>query len=252
MDQTNRYASPLFHTGSNTAAQGTTIAETSRPETPTVFTRTEQSSEFFTVQESVREPADLAKIFSAHKNSAIHTLDLSASELKEAMWAYLLGHLNDRAAVNTLNLSYCGFELAASGKPGRLTQFGVFVRDLKAMPFNLIFRRCYMHFNAFNAIADRLKTDQVLQRLDLTENLLGLEGVQMLSSALQENSTLSEISLADNCLGAESVDVPANLVLNSKSLTKLDLSDNRFSPEDKAMLQQVNELRKGKPLVLVL
>jgi hypothetical protein len=251
MNPANHYASPRFESASNTLAHATS-AETPHADTPTVFTRAEQSSSFLTVTDRADEPPHLDRIFSTYKDSAIHTLNLSGSDLNGCMFIFLLTQLNSRPPVNTLNLSSCGFQLRNTDNRGRPVPFNMFMSGLKAMPSNLILRNCFIGSNAFRAIANRLKTDETLHSLDLANNYFVKEDVQLLAEALQENFTLSDISLAGSNLGTTSVDALVSLLLSSKSLERLDLSDSQFSPDDKARLQQANAFRTGKPLVLVL
>ena len=85
-------------------------------------------------------------------------------------------------------------------------------------------------------LAEALKTNTTLTKLDLSVNNFGAEGVAALAAALRTNTTLTKLDLSVNNLGAEGVAALAAALRTNTPLTELNLCGNNFGAEGVAAL----------------
>ena len=71
------------------------------------------------------------------------------------------------------------------------------------------------------AIAEALKTNSILQELNLGCNKIGPEGAQAIAEALKTNSSLQYLVLMFNKIGSEGVQALAEALKKNKTLHKL-------------------------------
>lgn len=234
-----RYVLSFFNTAQAPAA----------PAPPLMSVRTQQPSTFLSAKKVCDEPGHIDELFNLHESQHIHVVNLASSDMRGMMWTYLMEHLDKLPALITLNLTGCEIGRRPDITP---TIFGEFMTGLKAMPFNLILRKCFINSKCITPIAERLKVDRNLQTLDLAENCLSSMDIQLIVDALGHNRTLSSLNLSHNKLDTASVPALAKLLTNTRSLEKLNLSANAFSAADKATLEQANAVRAGAPIELML
>lgn len=216
---------------------------------PSVSVRIQQPPTFLMLGKACDEPDDINALFNTHQGQQIHVVNLASSDMRGMMWTYLMEHLNKLPALITLNLTGCEIGRRSDITP---TIFGEFMTGLKAMPFNLVLRKCFINSRCITPIAERIKVDRNLQVLDLAENCLNSADVQSVVDAMRHNRTLSSLNLSNNKLDTASVPALTALLTHSKSLEKLNLSANAFSTADKAALEQANAVRTGTPVELLL
>ncbi|CAF1527230.1 unnamed protein product [Adineta steineri] len=94
-------------------------------------------------------------------------------------------------------------------------------------------------------LADALKINQAITRLDLTRNNIGPQGAQHLADALKINQTLKILSLSDNTIGEEGACYLSDALKINKTLVTLHLHGNRINDKgaqcfaDMMMINQV-------------
>ncbi len=95
-------------------------------------------------------------------------------------------------------------------------------------------------------LAEMLKTNQTLRRLNLSENNIGDQGVQLLANALnRHNRTLIHLDLNSNKLESDStVDSLINMLNYNRSLEQLRVCNCNLSETSKMRLRDAAKLKQ--------
>lgn len=98
--------------------------------------------------------------------------------------------------------------------------------------------------------ASKCKENRGIEKLNLSDNKLGNEGVVYLSEALSVNNILKEIILKANDIGNEGAVALAEALQHNSSLTKLDLQGNRIKPQGAVSLSAILKVEIAEKLTL--
>ena len=100
-------------------------------------------------------------------------------------------------------------------------------------------------------IAQLLKKNRVLTRLDLSFNEIGDRGVRRIANALAHfNTSLVQLNLSWNkSISEASVDALIEMIEHHQALETLDISHCNLSPADKAKLRDIARLKKTLKLI---
>jgi Ran GTPase-activating protein (RanGAP) involved in mRNA processing and transport len=98
-------------------------------------------------------------------------------------------------------------------------------------------------------LADTLKSNNTITRLDLRGNLLGDARAGLLVDALLQNTTLREINLGTNQLTCETAIAFAEVLRGNSTLTELGLSNNRIA--DMGATALIECLRSNNTIALI-
>ena len=97
---------------------------------------------------------------------------------------------------------------------------------------------CYLSFNDILALAEGLKTNHSLIKLDLSNNALKACMVKYLLDPLVDNATLVDLKLAGNYLDDEFAVDLAHLLEVNEVLHTVDISKNPIGPDGAKYLLQ--------------
>ena len=100
--------------------------------------------------------------------------------------------------------------------------------DYKLTALNLKF--CFLKFNHIKILADALRINKTLVKLDLSNNGLTPRVANYMIEALENNIYLSEINFHGNALNDEFAAAVAMLLEHNQVLFKVDISANPISP----------------------
>lgn len=103
--------------------------------------------------------------------------------------------------------------------------------------------------NGFALIANALETNTTLTALSFTYNSIGNNGAIALASALSINDTLVELELQHNHIGNDQVEIIAEALGSNNSLRVLDLRGNIF--DDEGVVYIANALKTNTALTLL-
>jgi hypothetical protein len=101
----------------------------------------------------------------------------------------------------------------------------------------------------YNEIFTRLKLDNQINELNLSNCQLSTEGIKQLSLALQDNSALRELNISKNHVNVESSSYLALFLKSNKNIAVLNLSYNGISEE--AVSHIVNALEKHQGIKIL-
>eukprot|EP00948_MAST-09A_sp_MAST-9A-sp1_P000350 g350.t1 len=99
------------------------------------------------------------------------------------------------------------------------------------------------------AIADALKVNKTLQRLNLSSTDISYQGAEALADALKENNTLQVLNLDENSIGDQGAKALADALKENKTLQKLDLHENGI--EDQGAKALADALKVNKALKIL-
>ncbi|XP_068195366.1 protein phosphatase 1 regulatory subunit 37 [Antennarius striatus] len=155
-------------------------------------------------------------------NKALQELHLTNNQLNSYQDALQLGDLlRYNTTVGTLELS--NNPLADAG----LQELCEGLRQQTAGLRVLLLRNTQITANGMVHLAKALPGLKVLQILDLSENLLGNKGVQVIKEPLMANRSVLQLGLAQANMTCEGAVALAEFLAESRLIQQLDLRDNK-------------------------
>jgi len=82
------------------------------------------------------------------------------------------------------------------------------------------------------SLAAALAKNTTITTIDLSRNVIGVEGAKSLADVLAKNTTITNIDLSRNVIGVEGAESLAAALAENTTITNINLSHNHIGPED--------------------
>ena len=152
----------------------------------------------------------MVKMIVPKKDATAISLNMRNSQFTPAAFKWLTDCLgNDKCYVQALNLRFCFLDLQPSYENELLTQ-------------------C---FTDFILLANSVRFNKTLIKLDLSNNVLKSCTVKFLISALDNNFYMTDLNLANNFLDDEFAVDLAHLLEDNQVMHTVDISNNPIGPQ---------------------
>ncbi|ESO93568.1 hypothetical protein LOTGIDRAFT_232622 [Lottia gigantea] len=117
-------------------------------------------------------------------------------------------------------------------------KYGQFCEQLKVVPNNYFLRHGkteelnmkfrYLNYGDATAMTKLIKTQDLVSKLNLSENGIGPAAMLSIGELLLHNKTITEMNLANNKIGVYGARLTKIIMQNNNKLTKIDISGNNI------------------------
>ncbi|EGD75623.1 hypothetical protein PTSG_12468 [Salpingoeca rosetta] len=180
-------------------------------------------------------PTNTAAVAAVAGNGASNDLLDRINSSTDLDAAAIAAHLDDytQQRIHDMANSTCGEECILSWH--NLEEIGARV-IAEALKKNTNMLKLNLGWNNLRAaggraIAEALKRNNTLHELSLSDNHLGPDGCAAIATALESNTMLHTLFLYNNNIGTDGVKAIAKSLLKNTSLTRLSLSRNHLGPD---------------------
>eukprot|EP00569_Conticribra_weissflogii_P004684 CAMPEP_0171339146 /NCGR_PEP_ID=MMETSP0878-20121228/7764_1 /TAXON_ID=67004 /ORGANISM="Thalassiosira weissflogii, Strain CCMP1336" /LENGTH=845 /DNA_ID=CAMNT_0011841015 /DNA_START=679 /DNA_END=3216 /DNA_ORIENTATION=- len=111
--------------------------------------------------------------------------------------------------------------------------------------------RNFIGYEGAGKLAEALKVNKTLQTMDLWKNSIGNEGTGKLAEALKVNQTLETIDLGRNSIGSEGVGTLAEALKVNQTLQVIDLSWNSIGNEGAGKLAEALKVNQTLQILVL-